>query len=568
MRTPLRWCLMLVSIVVLVGGSVRALGEDRVAGDDPAPLQVVVTSVSGQSVFIDKGRLDGVTAGMDLVLHPSDGSTIHAVITIVSAGSSRADLPSGVEVPSIGTTGEVMLPTSAAPPPDEPAPDGAVGAPEATVPEHPPWKTDLSGVSPDEPLLAPVSRQKPEDRPTKLSGRAYINSRLTHDGGSGRDATFTTVRMGASFTVRNLLRDGGRFRFDGETAVHHDMFTGRDSETEVNWRLERLSYAFGGEDYAPYRIEFGRFYSIYLPELGLIDGAEAALQLTHGFTIGAGAGMIPLNNRDRDWDGDFGAHVFVNYESEKPGFASATLGYQKTWHDWEADRDQVVGRVNLRPNDQLWLLGSFRADIYDSGDEIKGPGVELTELWTQVRYTPVKYFGASAGYSRFRWPELERGDYRLLPVEIIENGRVDRMSLSAWMKPIEDLRFTASFDYWEDETNDGTSGDLTVDWSGFGPDYPSLRATGFFVDGNFNSGSGFRFEARQQYKSMSAYLGYEFFQYDGVATLGGDDSHVRNLVRGGVGWYLGKWYLDFSGDYYFGEEDDVYTLGLYISYRF
>ena len=56
--------------------------------------------------------------------------------------------------------------------------------------------------------------------------------------------------------------------------------------------------------------------------------------------------------------------------------------------------------------------------------------------------------------------------------------------------------------------------------------------------------------------------------YDGATAVSGKSTHVRNLVRGGLSWYLGKWYVDVTGDYYFGEEDDVYTIGLYLSHRF
>ncbi|MCA9292909.1 MAG: hypothetical protein KDA20_03755 [Phycisphaerales bacterium] len=559
---------MVVCMLSMVLAVTQAFADDASADTEHQPLRVVVTSTSGQSVFIDKGRLDGVHAGMDLWLFPDGSDPIVTVINIVSASSARADLPVGVEVPLIGTPGEIRVPL--APPPEEsPEPaDAEQPAQTPVVPEHPPWETDLSDISPDEPLLAPVHRQKPAERAIKVAGRIYFNSHYTHDAGSGRDSSFMTGRLGTTLTVRNLLHDGGRLRFDAEAAAHRNEISGRGSETERDWRLERLSYAWGGEDFASYRAEVGRFYSIYLPELGLLDGAEAALQFDKGWTIGTGLAIIPRNNRDRDWDGDVGAHVFVNYETEKPGLGSATLGYQKTWHQGKEDRDLVLGRMNWRPSDKWWLFGSFRADIYTSDDEIKGSGVELTEFWAQVRYTPTRNIGGSVGYSRFRWPELERSDYRLLPVEIIENGQVDRGSFSAWAKLNKILRVTANYDLWQDDTNSGSSGDLTADWSALGEDLPALRAAVFFVDGNFNSGTGLRAELRHQINDINGYFGYEIFNYDGATAVSGKSTHVRNLVRGGLSWYLGKWYVDVTGDYYFGEEDDVYTIGLYLSHRF
>ena len=54
--------------------------------------------------------------------------------------------------------------------------------------------------------------------------------------------------------------------------------------------LDRLSYRMGGEQYSPYRLEIGRFTSFYLPEVGTVDGAEGALVLEDGLSIGGAVG--------------------------------------------------------------------------------------------------------------------------------------------------------------------------------------------------------------------------------------------------------------------------------------
>jgi hypothetical protein len=401
-----------------------------------------------------------------------------------------------------------------------------------------------------------------------FTGRTYFSGLYTHDTGGDRSNDYLTARLGASMTVGNPLGRGGRFRFDTEVDHHHASLGSGSSSSDSEWRIERLSYAEGGEDFSSYRFEVGRFYSIYLPELGLIDGVEGALQFEHGFSAGAGFGLLPENNTDRGWDGDVGAHAFLSYESEEPGRASGVVGYQKTWHDGEEDRDQIVLRANWRPTDQLYFYGSILADVYTNQDTIKGSGVEITQFWTQVRYTPSSSLGGSVSYSRFVWPEVLREDYVSIPIQIIEDGVVDRISFSGWGKLSEAFRVTGDFDLWQDQDTDGSSGDLSVEWTGLGLDGPSLEGTIFYTDGSFNSGTGFRVDARQRFGEFDAYVGYELFDYDLVTGFASDDSVWRHLVRGGVSWYQGQWYYSFTTDYYFGDVDDVFTLGAYISYRF
>jgi hypothetical protein len=292
------------------------------------------------------------------------------------------------------------------------------------------------------------------------------------------------------------------------------------------------------------------------------------LQFEHGFSAGVGFGLLPENDRDRQWDGDMGAHVFAAYDSEEPGRASAVVGYQKTWHEGDDDRDQIIARVNWRATDELWLFGSVRSDIYTNDDVVKGSGIELTEFWTQLRYTPNTTWGAAVSYSRFRWPEVLREDFVSIPIRIIEDGEVDRVNLSGWTNLGESLRLFGNVGLWQDQDHDGANGDLGLDWLAFGPGGPTFGGAVFFTDGSFNSGEGFRIDARMPFGAARALVGYELFMYDLVTGFSGDDAILRHLIRGGLSWNSGNWYFDVTGDYYFGDVDDVFTLGGYVSYRF
>ena len=144
------------------------------------------------------------------------------------------------------------------------------------------------------------------------------------------------------------------------------------------------------------------------------------------------------------------------------------------------DRDQIIARVNWRPTKELWLFGSVRADVYTNDDAIKGSGAELTEFWTQVRYTPVDFWGGAVSYARFRWPEVLREDFVSIPIRIIEDGVVDRLSFSSWANLAEAWRLTGNYGLWSDQDHDGSNGDLGLEWSGPGPNRPTLTRCGVF----------------------------------------------------------------------------------------
>ncbi|MEZ6193787.1 MAG: hypothetical protein R3C45_21295 [Phycisphaerales bacterium] len=368
--------------------------------------------------------------------------------------------------------------------------------------------------------------------------------------------------------ISNLFKRGGVLNFDGEVNNRSQFLTDGEKDFEYGGQVELFSYALGGQVYSSYRAEVGRFYSYYLPEFGLIDGMEGAFKLPNGLIVGAGAGIFPLSAEDPEHGDDYGFHVFTSYDSHTPGQFSGVLGYQKTWHRGEQDRDQVLGRLNSRLGDKLWLFGSFRADIYTSDDTIKGQGVELTELWTQVRYTPDTRYGGAVSYSLFRWPELKRDQFAMLPIETIRDGQVERVNFSAWRRIDRAWRVSGKFDLWQDQDDDGTGGEFRVDWNDREKDWPSLSGAVFFTQGSFNAGEGFRFDARKNLKSADIFTGYEYFMYDVQTQNGGAQTLVRQLIRGGVGWSADKWYYSITADHYFGDVDDEYTLGVFISRRF
>jgi hypothetical protein len=551
--------ILLVTILVL------AVITSVARGQNTRRLRVAVTSASGRSVFLNQGRAAGIVPGLRVRLFPPTGGPVEGVVRDVSTNSARVELPPGIPLPPPGSRGELELPAEQVEPQEEGPPSGD-GEAARQVPEHPPWTRQEEERTPDTPLLSPAFSQRPQDRTPRINGRIFGQTTISVDEGNGRDNSYSLSRLGAWLEATNPLGLGGRFRFAGE--VNYRTFdVVDDDDTDLKLILDQASYAVGGQEYAPYRLEFGRFMPVNLSEIGIIDGGEGVVQLENGLRVGAGFGVYPRPFPERDWGDDLSLHVFVDYQSDAPHKLSGVLGYQKTWHEGDSDRDQLLGRLNVKPADSLWLYTAWRADIYTSSDEIKGEGIELTELWAQARYAPSSRNGAALSYSYYTWPELKRREYDEVTPELIRDGKVDRAGLSAWHTLGESFRLAGRVDYWRDQNDSGLGGEVSADLDDPTDSWPALRGVLFYSDGSFIDGVGLRLEARGSIGKLDVRLGYEAFNYSNDE-LGGDDDFIRHSIRAGLDWSAGNWYYDLNGEFFTGDGEDAYTVGLYAEYRF
>ncbi|MHC5029089.1 MAG: hypothetical protein ACYTGR_20250 [Planctomycetota bacterium] len=524
-------------------------------------LFVRVTSAAGQSVFIDKGSVDGVAADQLVHFLDSDDGSIHGVVRDVASRSARVEFPAGTALPPLGALGEIR---DARPP----AKEDESGAPPPPPVEHPPWTSDLPPLQPGEPLLAPAYGQPSTARRPEIRGRIYSRLRLDRTSSGNHDSTYGFASAGAWIEATNPFGRGGRLLLDASLDLTNVDVLNTDT-SDVDFILQRASYAVGGETYAPYRLEVGRFYSVHVPELGLLDGVEGTLQFENGVRAGGGAGFIPRPTVDLRSGEDFGVHAFIDY-SASSGRLDATLAYQKTWYEGSADRDQVIGRVQARPTDALWLYAFMRLDLY-SGDDLKGDGVEVTDFSVLARYAPTPDWGASISYSHTAWPELLRDREQPLGpalVELLVDGSVDRVDLSGWFDISDAWRFSGRVNGWRDHRTDGLGGSLAMDWLDPRGRRPTFRGELFYLDGAFNSGPGVRLRSRYTIGSVGLFAQYEFLLYDSIAPVDAGQDVIRHTIRGGVDWRRGHWYYGLEGDIRTEDALDSYGIGAFIEYRF
>ncbi|MBK8101682.1 MAG: hypothetical protein IPK26_31760 [Planctomycetes bacterium] len=540
-----------------IGVAIGVLAAAALRAQDNRSVEVVVTSVAGRSLYLDKGRDDGLATGTRVRLFPP-GGPLELDVLVVTATSARVDLPPGIETPAIGTRGEASV---------APTRDDAGRKPtRPNNPAHPPWTRIEGDRRPEDPLLAPAFRSDPRSRPSDLHGRAHLLALWNRDQGDGRASDWLLGRLGVEATWRNPFGDGGLVRFAGDLDHRRLRLQDADDSDDTNGRLDLLSYATGTEEYAPLRLEFGRFYSDALPELGLLDGVEAIAQFDDGWRLGGGAGSWPRPFPARDTGEDLGVHAFVDWTEPRQRRWSWTAGLQKTWHHGDPDRDLAVLRAQYRSGGGFWLFGTARVDLHTAKDDLEST-IEPSHALLQARFDERK-FGLGATASHFSWPQLLRDEYVALPDELIRDGRVDRIGIDAWWRPLTDLRLSARGDAWWDQDRQGHSGEVGADWAdALGTD-TTIMVTLFQNSGGFWAGPGSRVRVRREFGEVQVSAGWNRYRFDTENLLGGAATYTRQSVDLSLDVPLGDVDLAITGERWFGDQQDAFALTLWLQHRF
>jgi len=198
--------------------------------------------------------------------------------------------------------------------------------------------------------------------------------------------------------------------------------------------------------------------------------------------------------------------------------------------------------------------------------EVSGP--HLTDAWLQARYTPTLATGASVSYSHYTWADIKAPEFQLAPPDLIKSGRVDRVDLTVWHNLTDNLRPSARLGYFTDQQGSGYNGELDLDWTNVAKAF-DLHGNVFYTRGSYTNDYGFRAEARWHHDALSAFIGYELYEYRPLQTLNGSSSYdTRHTVRGGVGWQKGDWYFSVEADHFFGNADNGTIFNAYAEYRF
>ena len=555
--TPMKvWSCRVFAVAFACGVSVAA--EVR--------IEIRVTSTAGNAVYIDRGSKSGMAAGDRVEFRLESTELATGVVRSLTANSARVELDPVSARPLVGTRGEVLVPDARAiPDSGERRDDGATPAVD-----RPPWTHPPEAWDTDRPLLAPAFAITPEERESRLRGRAWLRFDGTEDGEG--DRTFGLAAVGTDMTLENPFGDGGAVRMDVEAFTRMGDVAADDGlydYDDARMRIDRLAYQVGGTEDRPNRFLVGRFLQSGMPELGLLDGAEWNHRTTGGSQFGAAFGWMPEPFADRSSFQDLQASVHYRHAFDPAQRATVGLAYQNTWHEGESDRNLFIARAEVRPSDRLSLRATAWVDIYDSGDTIKSSGPELTEAHISGTWTTPAGDGLGVFALQRRIPEILRDEFLPRRADDIEGSVLDRQGVNGWTQVGARMRLDARLEHWSDEDDDGLTGEVGATFSDPFGAASSISGTAQWTDGSYSSGPGARLHARDMFGSTAVGLGWQSFWFSQKDYGGSDDQISQHSLFGSVDVPLSeRWDLSFVADRSIGDDLDSWTVGFLLQTHF
>lgn len=435
--------------------AVLIVGAALAAQADPAPrsldLRVVSVPIPGR-VTVDRGRVDKLQVGDEIVLRPRQGGTFPGRVVEVSDRTSLVELRDPGFAPAPGTRGDASLPASRftpVPAPADPVPTSRPSTVPAP-PEHPPWQNRDPGYTKDQPLLTGARAVRPEDRPLIWSLRTYAFGDLVKHPESDYDESF--LRLGADLRVDNPGSAGGTLRANVELDRREEY----DGERGAPGIVRTLSYAWGGTRFSENRYEVGRFLQHDMPEFGTLDGFQWTRRLENGNRFGASVGFMPRPDDGFDGASDFQLAAYHVWQLDALAVDELSAGFQHSLHSGSGDRSLFVLKGHHLPTEDWQLDATLWLDLYDGADATRGTGVGFTGAVASARRAWKDGTELSFGYRHLEFPELQRREFLPLTPAQLASDRADKLDAEAWIVGSDARqRWRGYLAAWNDEGHTG-----------------------------------------------------------------------------------------------------------------
>ncbi|MFT7664121.1 MAG: hypothetical protein ACI87A_002351, partial [Planctomycetota bacterium] len=444
---------------------------------------------SGSEVVVDRGSADHIEIGDVVVFYPRGSQPSRGRVSRVNERSAYVRFADRDVAIPIGTRAELTLPKSRFEVTS--IPEAEPGTAQTELPEHPPWTYREDAWTPDQPLLAEIKAVRPKDRSTAVSGRVYVIADTTSTRGEKRSDSF--YRIGTDINALNPFGKGGDLRIDGELNSRTTEIPDEGNESELLYRLDRLSYVRGGTRFTAPRTEYGRFLQYGMPEFGVLDGWEFVSNNSTSEYLGFSFGFMPEPDAEQQTGEDMQVAVNRRWILDDFDGLSVNGGYQKTFHKGDSDRDLFVIRVVRLPHDDWDFYGTAWVDLYGSEDVVKQSSLELTQLHLSSNRTYDDGSGLSFTYSTFRFPELLRKEFRPVDAGELLNGESSRFWIDGWKPTSKRTQVTGRIGTWSDEVESGGNAEVGFEIDDWVLDRSHATFALFGSNGRFSNAVGARF---------------------------------------------------------------------------
>jgi len=569
--TLLTRALLVLPCLAAGGAAQDETQQEPTSEPDQGTVQLEVRVSSGERGWaqIDRGSADRLALGDVVLFRPREGGTYQGRVVALEERAARVELADPALTPVAGTRGRVQLPRArlgtAVIPGVRPAPkrqtttDGAE-APVVFENRDEDWQEG-------EPLLARVRPVRPDERRRTWHGHTYLGADWTESSEDDRSDLFALA--GASLLAENPFGHGGRLHLDGEWNLRRVDVPDLDDEEDVELRVERMSYAWGGDRFEPVGWELGRFLQKGMSEFGVLDGVERVVRTRGGHRYGASLGFMPEPDEEFQTGSDLQVAGFYEWNLDASEELSAAAGYQKSFHDGAADRDLVVARFQRLPREGWTVFCTTWVDVYTEGDAEKGTLLGLTQAYLSAGKRWQSGSALDVVLSHLEFPEMDRDEFLPVTDDQLADDHSERLALRSRLQLSEDVRMLTGVGGWIDEDDQGGDAEFGFALDDVLGEAVFVDVRGFVTGGSFVTSLGARASFGRFTGGGSWALDYEFSQ-NRIAGFSSDNDDLpqhrlvlRSERRDVFGWDLS---LRLEGLLY--DDETAGTLAFYLQRSF
>ena len=331
-----------------------------------------------------------------------------------------------------------------------------------------------------------------------------------------------------------------------------------------------LSYEHGGTRFEPWRWQAGRFLQRDMPEFGVLDGIMVGYRAEGGDRFGASFGYLPELDDDMETLADMQIALWYLWSQDAGERVTYGVGYQKTWHRFDGDRDLIVLKARYLPESGWDVSSTVFVDIYDNDDALKDEAVEVTRanLFASRRWQGEG--GVELFFDHEEYPELLRQENQqtILPTTLI-GAHNDRLSAHAWVHSGADTRWFSRVVGWNDEEHTGGSTELGLEQQDWFGDRTRTALVAFGIHGPSSTMLGARVEfgGTFSYGRLDALYELGFVHFESFAD--DRDDLLQHRLGGTLSTDLGGgWDATFLADTTFYDSELSFGVGIYLQRLF
>lgn len=241
-------------------------------------------------------------------------------------------------------------------------------------------------------------RRKRKKKTNNVSGNIGLQGIMFQDK-TGRGSNYNQFGLRSRFKIKQVMGTPFEFRFRSRSRTHDRETTFNPLISGNDWThsVYELSFLYA-VDSSPYELGFGRVLSNKIRGLGYIDGGLFSYKMADNWSIGLAGGSEPRLSTSSFKANKHKFGLFANYEIEHK--LSSTIAFSGSYNNSDISREFIYLQNNYLLGRKFSIYQTVEVDLNRGWKGATGNSVQLTNLFVNARYSPIKPLSLNVSYDR------------------------------------------------------------------------------------------------------------------------------------------------------------------------